>query len=209
VFSHNKGGAYLRNGSIPTKVLTDKAIAYKTNLGLTAQGWSGLSDAQRMAWTVYAANNPVTTRLGRTHTLSPLNWFIALNTRLLRAGDTGLTLPPTIGAPVGVLVDSGAVAAGAGTATLTLSTTPLAANHKAWIRAARTATTSIVNVENKLTEIIITDAAAASPIDIADELIANLGALQEGDVYTFDVRIMDDETGLMSAAARLRVTTAA
>lgn len=209
VFSHNKGGAYLRNGSIPTKVLTDKALAYKANLSAISTAWAAATAAQRMAWTQYALSNPVTNRLGRTHNLSALNWFIALNTRLVRSGDSTIALPPTVGAPVGDLIASAAVAAGAGTATITMTTTPLAANHKAWIRGARTSTGSVINVENKLTEIQITAAAAASPINIAAALISNLGALQAGDWYTLEVRILDDETGLISGPARIRVETAA
>lgn len=209
VFSHNRGGQYVRNGSIPSVVQTQKATDYKGYLGLASQGYANLTDAQAAAWREYAANHPVTNRLGRSHTLTGNNWFVACNSRLLAAGQSAIDLPPAYPAPQGVLISSASVAAGAGTATITLSTTPLGANSIAWIRAARVGSGRITNVKNKLTEILITAANVVSPINIATELIAELGSLQAGDWYHFEVRVLDDRTGLISAAARLAEETAA
>lgn len=209
VFSHNRGGMYIRNGSIPSIVTTQKATNYKGFLGLASQAYANLTDEQAAAWREYAANHPVTNRLGRSHTLTANNWFVACNSRLLAAGNSAITLPPAYPSPQGVLIDSAAVAAGAGTATITLSTTPLGTNSQAWIRGARVQSGRIVNVTNKLTEITISAANVASPIDIATKLEAELGSFQAGDWYHFEVRVLDDRTGLISAAARLAVETTA
>lgn len=209
VFSRNRGGMYLRNGSIPSIVQTQKATLYKSYLALASQYYANLDDAEAAAWREYAANHPVTNRLGRTHTLSASNWFVACNARLLAAGETPIALPPNAPSPTGSLISAAAVAAGAGTATITLATSPTGANKHAWIRGARVQSGRITNVKNKLTEILITGANAASPINIATELKAELGSFQAGDWYHFEVRLLDDTTGLISAAATFATQTAA
>ena len=209
VFSHNKGGMYIRNGTIPSISGSAKASAYKSYLGLASQAYANLTDAQAAAWREYAANHPVTNRLGRSHTLSPNNWFVGCAARLIAAGNSVITLPPAYPAPNGVLISAAAVAEAAGTATITLSTSPLGANSKAWIRAARVQSGRITNVRNKLTTVLITAANETIPIDIATELEAELGSFQEGDWYHFEVRVLDDRTGLISAASVYSTETAA
>lgn len=209
VFSRNRGGMYIRNGSIPSIVQTQKATLYKSYLALASQYYANMSDAEAAAWREYAANHPVTNRLGRTHTLSGGNWAVACNARLLAAGQTPIILPPNIPAPTGILISSAAVAAGAGTATITLATSPIGANYIAWIRGARVQSGRITNVKNKLTEIQLTAANVASPINIAADLIAQLGSLQADDWYHFEVRILDVTTGLISAASTIATQTAA
>lgn len=209
VFAHNRGGAYMRNGSIPSIVMTQKAMLYKGYLAAASQLYANATDAQAAAWREYAANHPVTNRLGRSHNLTGANWFVACNSRLIAADETPITLPPNAPAPTGSQIASAAVAAGAGTATITLNVNPTGANKHAWIRAARVQSGRITNVRNKFTEILITGANAASPIDIATELEAELGSFQAGDWYHFEVRLLDNTTGLISAAATLAVETAA
>ena len=209
VFSHNKGGMYIRNGTIPSISGSAKATAYKSYLGLASQAYANLTDAQAAAWREYAANHPVTNRLGRSHTLSPNNWFVGCNARLIAASESVITLPPAYPSPSGVLISAAAVAAGAGTATITLSTSPLGTNDRAWIRAARVQSGRITNVRNKLTTLLISPAADTSPIDIATELEDALGSFQAGDWYHFEVRILDDRTGLVSAAVTYATETTA
>lgn len=209
VFAHNRGGAYMRNGSIPSIVMTQKAMLYKGYLAAASQLYANATDDEAAAWREYAANHPVTNRLGRSHNLTGGNWFVACNSRLIAAGVTPITLPPNAPAPTGSQIASAAVAAGAGSATITLSVNPTGENKHAWIRAARVQSGRITNVRNKFTEILITGANEASPIDIATELKAELGSFQAGDWYHFEVRLLDDTTGLISAAATLAVETAA
>jgi len=209
VFAHNRGGAYMRNGSIPSIVMTQKAMLYKGYLAAASQLYANATDAEAAAWREYAANHPVTNRLGRSHNLTGGNWFVACNSRLIAADATPITLPPNAPAPTGSQIKSAAVAATAKTATITLDINPTGANKHAWIRAARVQSGRITNVRNKFTEIKITAANAASPIDIATELEAELGSFQAGDWYHFEVRLLDDTTGLISAAATLAVETAA
>lgn len=209
VFSHNRGGMYIRNGSIPSVVQTEKANKFKAGLGVASTAWANITDAQAATWREYAANHPVTNRLGRTHTLQASNWYVKCNSRLLAASQSMIDVAPAIPGPVGMLISSAAVAEVAGTATITLDTNPTGANVGAWIRGARVQSGRITNVRNKLTSLVITGGAEASPIDIATELVAELGTLTAGDWYHFEVRALDLTTGLTSGAFLFKTETAA
>lgn len=209
VFSHNRGGMYIRNGSIPSISQTQKAMNYKGYLAYASQLYANLTDAQAAAWREYAANHPVTNRIGRSHTLTGGNWFVACNARLAANSKPPQILPPNAPSPAGTLITAAAVAAGAGTATITLSSNPTGTNLSVWIRGARVQSGRITNVKNKLTQITLTGDEEASPINIAADLIAELGSLQAGDWYHFEVRIFDWTTGLISAASTFSVETQA
>jgi hypothetical protein len=209
VFSHNRGGMYIRNGSIPSVSQTQKAMNYKGFLAYASQLYANLTDAQAAAWREYAANHPMTNRLGRSHTLTGGNWFVACNARLAANSLPTQTLPPNAPSPIGTLITAAAVAAGAGTATITLVTNPTGTNRSVWLRGARVQSGRITNVKNKLTQITLTSDDEASPINIAADLIAELGSLQAGDWYHFEVRIFDWTTGLISAATTFSVETQA
>jgi hypothetical protein len=209
VFSHNRGGMYVRNGSIPSISQTNKAMRYKSYLALASQLFANLTDAQAAAWREYAANHPVTNRLGRTHTLSAGNWFVACNARLIAANASNIDLPPNAPSPTGTLITAAGVKVAGAVCTLTLTADPSGANSHVWIRGARVQSGRITNVKNKLTEILITAVNEASPIDISAELIAELGSLQAGDWYHFEVRLLDTNTGLISAASTYAVQSIA
>jgi hypothetical protein len=205
VFSHNRGGMYIRNGSIPSVSQTEKAMRYKSYLALASQEFANLTDAQAAAWREYAANHPVTNRLGRTHTLSAGNWFVACNARLFAGSYSTQQLPPNAPAPTGSLISAAGVKVAGAVCTITLNESPAGANKLAWIRAARVQSGRITNVKNKLTEILLTAVNEASPINVSPELIAQLGSLQAGDWYHFEVRLFDTTTGLISAASTYAV----
>jgi len=198
VFSHNKGGAYIRNGSIPTIVQTTKALAYKAILTNMSRAFGNLTDAQRLAWVEYAANHPVVNALGRSHYLTALNWYIRCNSRLTRSGDAVIDVPPVIPGPTGAVITAADVDTTAGTSDITFIPTPIGANNKVWLRGCRVQSGTITNVRNKLTELLISAANLASPVDVNAEIVAELGTIQTGDWYHFELRVLDTTTGLMS-----------
>jgi hypothetical protein len=76
-FSHNKGGTYIRTRATPVNPNTPYQQLTRALLGAVAIGWSGtLTQAQRDAWDVYAANVPRPSRGGGTKFLSGLDMFI-------------------------------------------------------------------------------------------------------------------------------------
>lgn len=198
VFSRNRGGSYMRVRAVPVTSASDKALRYRAYLGAISQSWRGLTTDVRQAWRVYAQSNPVTNRLGQSKALTGQNHFIKLNTRLLAAGDAGITAPPIEAPPDGILVTSFAVDAGAGDTELVFTDTPLGANDRLWIRGAKVNSAAIVNVNNLLTEVVISAKAAASPYDLETALETAFGPLQVGAQYVLEIRVLDSLTGLVS-----------
>ena len=100
VFSHNKGGDYVRLGTTPTNPQTSRQQTTRTILGSISGWWTSvLSQAYRDAWDVYAQQNPVKNSLGLDVYITGLAWFVKANARLLDAGLTTQTAPPVEPAP--------------------------------------------------------------------------------------------------------------
>lgn len=204
IFSRNRGGAYLRNGSIPSKVLTTKALLYKGYFSAASQAWAALTAAQQLAWTVWARTQSTTNRLGRSITLTGQAQFIGLSSRLLSGGDAIVVTPPVTASPLPIVPTAFTVDSGTGDTELTFADGPLDAGYKLWIKAAKVNSASINNVENLLTTVLISSAAQASPCDLESELIDAFGALQTGAYYILQVRVMDSASGLVSGKSYMR-----
>ncbi len=97
VFSHNRGGMYVRARSIPTNpnsTFQQQLRAFMTQL---ATNWSSiLTAAQRAAWETYAANVPLIDRLGEPRTVTGLNMYVRSNVPRLQAGLARVDDAPTI-----------------------------------------------------------------------------------------------------------------
>jgi hypothetical protein len=99
VFSHNRGGTYVRRKTIPVNPTTAKQTNVRASLGTISASWRTLSDADQAAWAAWSALNPTINRLGLPQVLSGIGAFIQCNSRLLQAGFTVNTTPPVTGAP--------------------------------------------------------------------------------------------------------------
>lgn len=107
--SHNAGGMYLRARTIPTDPSTAQQIKIRNFVASLANKWSSaLSDAQRAAWQVYAANVPLLNPLGDQILVSGINQYTRSNVARLQATmsrvddapviyNTGDFTDPTIG----------------------------------------------------------------------------------------------------------------
>jgi hypothetical protein len=135
VYSHNKGGDYVRLGSIPTNPQSSRQQTTRTLLGNFAAMWtSTLTQAQRDAWDTYAAANPVKNSQGVDVLISGLAWYVKCNARLADAGATPVTSPPIAAAPSGLLTVSIDLSA-ATTLDVTYTATPLGAAERliSWV----------------------------------------------------------------------------
>lgn len=129
VYSHNKGGDYVRLGTTPTNPQTSRQQDTRNALGLLAAYWtSGLTQAQRDAWDVYAEANPIKNSLGQDILISGLAWFVRANARLQDAGLSGNNDPPTNPAPTGLSTVSVDISA-ATTVDVTFTGGPAAAEY--------------------------------------------------------------------------------
>lgn len=86
VFSHNRGGAYIRTRASVTNPNTVPQQIVRDIFASLAVVWVTLSLAEREAWETYAINTPVVGRGGRTITLTGRSWYIKANTVRLQAG---------------------------------------------------------------------------------------------------------------------------
>jgi len=80
VYSHNRGGAYIRNRALVSNPNTDRQQAVRSAMSALSKMWGqSLTQPQRDSWTAYAANRPVTNRLGDSITLSGIAMFLRVN----------------------------------------------------------------------------------------------------------------------------------
>lgn len=95
--SHNQGGMYFRGRGIPTNPQSQYQLAVRNALRTLTAEWSGtLTDAQRAAWTTYAANVPIIDRLGDARTIPPLAMFVRSNVSRIQAGLDPVDDGPTV-----------------------------------------------------------------------------------------------------------------
>jgi hypothetical protein len=198
VYSHNRGGAYIRNGTIPVAVSTPDAIAAKNRLTTLSRNWSGLTDDQRQAWRTWAGTNPVTNRLGNKITLAGHMAYMQVNARLHVAGNTLLDVPPVAAAPDGLLTLSCAASLGGTSAVLTFTATPVGAAKKLWTRVAVVDDPGIRYVTNLYKLVDISAANQATGLDIWDDIENRFGSLALAMQLHIECSILDTATGLLS-----------
>jgi hypothetical protein len=209
VFSHNRGGAYVRAWAKPTVVTSAAAISAKIFLTACAQAWAGLTEGQKDAWRNWTLENPSVNRLGDSRTLSGHAAFNMLNTRVLRMGASLLTLPPLDNPPAPPALTSLTVDASAHTASLVFTPTPLPAGIHLWIWAALVDGAGISYVANRLRLVSTVDPAGTSPAAFGTDLEDRFGSLIEGQVCICRVQTADQTSGLVSAAMQIGSTVVA
>jgi len=198
IFSHNKGGPYVRNGSIPTNPNTTYQQNIRANLANRSQEWAGLTDTQRMAWGAWAVENPVRNRLGKAVQLSGQQSYIQLNHRLQQSGSTLITDPPVEAPPVPLATLTGSFDIGAGDFEAAYTATPAPAGVMVALQVAVVSGPGISYIENLLKLVGFTAAAAASPYDCEAAVEARFGTLQVGQKVVMRACTFDTDTGLYS-----------
>jgi len=202
VFSHNKGGPYVRNGTIPTTSYTAYALAAKARLSAASSAWQSLTAGQRGAWKEWGIENPVTNRVGHQITLTGISAFAGIYTRLTIVGQPTLTAPPIDPAPQPLTALTLHLDIGPGAFDATFTPTPTGAAEVLWLQAAITDSPAVNNVNTQLRLIGGSGAAVASPFDFQDEIEARLGALVVDQTVNLFASIFSNTTGLLSQPLR-------
>ena len=197
-FSHNRGGPYVRNRSIPTDPNTQSQQNVRSILATQSASWADQTDAIRAAFGNWAVQNPVINALGRSILLSGQQAFVQLNSRLALNGDTLLTAPPIINAPDGLETLVLDADIGVGDVDLTFTATPTGANVKLWILAAVINSAGVKYVRNRLRFIGVSGLAEASPFVIQTLVEDKFGVLVNGQTLHVRVATFDQTTGLLS-----------
>lgn len=97
VWSHNRSGAYIRNRSVPVNPNTDRQVAVRNIVRALTIAWANtLSQAQRDAWDLYAANVDWINSLGQSINLTGLNHYVRSNTPRLQTAQARIDPAPVI-----------------------------------------------------------------------------------------------------------------
>jgi len=202
VFSHNAGGPYVRNGTIPTTSTTPAAYAAKARLGGAATTWITLTAGQRLAWKEWAGENPVTNRVGHQITLSAIAAFCGNFTRMHLAGETTLAVPPIVSGPLPLLSFSITADIGLGTIVCTFTPATLGTTDALWLEAVVLNSAAINHVRNLTRWIGCCTAATPTGYDYQSDIEAVFGTLTVGQTVVVLASVFDRATGLISTPQR-------
>jgi len=97
VWSHNRYGAYKRNRSVPVNPNTDRQVQIRNFIKALTIAWQlTLTQDQRDAWDLYAANVSWKNSLGQDVHLTGLNHYVRSNVAVLRCALTRIDDAPGI-----------------------------------------------------------------------------------------------------------------
>ena len=164
-FSRNKGGAYMKNKSIPVNTITPARTAVRQGLAGISSGWRILSDASRNAWANFAASLPKVGVFGLPKLLSGHQMYVSCNQNLLKVSEAVISVPgavPTITSEASVTV---AAAAGAGTMTLSFPTA-IAATEKIYVSMSAPLSAGLTAPKNVFKSVAVLDDLDVAPFNI-------------------------------------------
>src|SRR3990170_1010056 len=95
VLSKNRGGSFIRRKVSPAQPRTSYQRVVRALVTQFSRAWSGvLGDAERSAWTAFAAGHPTTDQFGQTVQLTGEQMYVRLNTVIVFHGGTAIDDPP-------------------------------------------------------------------------------------------------------------------
>ena len=207
-FSHGRFGAYIRLRSIPVQPDSPRQLARRAAMGGNSAAWGLLIPTVRLAWKVWAENNPITDRLGDKRILSGHQAYVGLNSRLDVIGAANISSPPVKPGPDALTAVSMTASVATQAAILTYTATPIGAGKCLWINGAKTPTATVNYIKNLLRFIEYSATAQASPYQV-DYFAIKLGALTLGECLIANCHVFDTATGLLSPPLQARCTVAA
>jgi len=209
VASKNRGGAYLRTKVTPANGQTTFQNAVRATFTDLAQGWRGLTEAQRQAWNAAVTDFSRTNIFGDLINPSGINLYQRLNNNLLSIGEAAISVPP-LPASVGACVITSATNA-IGGATMTLvfdGPVPADTTVKIFATAPMSAGKSFVKSEYR--QIGTMPAAEASPFNVKTLYLAKFGTQGAvGQKIFFKLLPVNSVTGQAGASSSVSVIAAA
>lgn len=196
VFSRNHAGAYIREKVTPINPKTAKQTGVRTFFTVVAQLWRDLTAAQRLQWRSAVQNFKSTNIFGDVKVLTGSQLHQKLNVNLLNIGETVIAVPPTPTEVVGVESLSAAVAAGAGTMSLTFSPA-IDAGVNVELFATPPLSAGKTFVKNLYKKLNTLDSTNTSPYNAKAAYEAIYGSVgSEGQKIFFKMRPINNTTGI-------------
>lgn len=203
VFSHNRGGAYVRARSIPCQPGGYYQDKIRAAVELASKAWRGLTDEARAAWNNWAAQNPQPNRIGQMIRLQGNAAYVQLNARVIfNEYANTIGVPPAVDPPDPLTSMAGHFDIGAGGFDVSFGPSPLGASEHVYVWGCLLQDPSIKFVKNRLRLVACSDAAQVQPYDVQAAFTARFGAPQVGNGVTFVVQVWDNVTGLISVPLR-------
>jgi hypothetical protein len=206
--SHNRYGNYGRQRSIPVQPDTLKQQNARTRFGGLSADWATLIAQDRLAWKIWAQNNPMVDVLGDKRVLTAAAAYVAMNCRLNLIGEPTSDTPPTVPAPAALTSCSIVVSKAGNNALVTFAPSPLGANDGIFVRACKFAVPTVNYVKN-----LMRFAACGGKAQATDYSVANLdgilGTLTIGETCVFWVHVLDEVNGAISPPRQVRTLVVA
>ena len=195
VASRNKAGAYFRTKVTPTNPQTVSQVAVRNDFTALAQGWRGLTAAQREQWNSAVVDFQKTDVFGDLKTPSGFNLFMRLNGNLKAVGASIISAPLAVSSVFALTTMTVAAAAGAQTVTITYAAAiPADTSVLVFATPGVSPGKSFVKSEYRKIDVMIT--ADATPFSIETEYIAKFGAVPAvGTKIFLGMKVVNDLTG--------------
>ncbi|MCL6567243.1 MAG: hypothetical protein K6U09_12585 [Acidobacteriia bacterium] len=198
VFSRNSAGPYMRAKVSPAQPRTARQQQVRQRLSAASASWRNLTEDERKAWITAAAIATKINVFGDNMPLTGHQLYMRLARVAQELGASILTTPPQIEAPQGL--DTATLTATASPAALSLAFTPTPAGTgiRLMIDATDTLSAGISYAGGKYRRILVSAAAATSPVDILSAWQAKFGTLVAGSKVFVRVKTVDQTTMITS-----------
>jgi hypothetical protein len=198
VFSHNRGGNYVRNKVTPVNPRTASQTTVRARLAQYAQSWRNLTQAQIAAWNAAVAGYQKSNIFGDLKSPTGLQLYIKVNNNLIASGGTAISSPA---APKGVnVVTAGVLTYTSGTPALSLAysaNVPALTRVKVFATPPMSAGISFVKSQFRL--ITTLASASVSPANILSVYTAKFGSVGAVGTKIFvAIQFVDQTSGVAS-----------
>ncbi len=202
VASKNREGAYLRTKVTPINRNSPFQRLARERLATISQSWNGITEEQRQAWRNAVTAFRRSDIFGDVRIPSGFNLFQRLNNQLQSVGVGNIVDPPTSLELPEILFSGLAISTTDDTIVATPSVAaPAGIGLK--IFATRGISQGVTYVSNEFKHIGSLLTFTASPISLQDLYVARYGAVQPGQRYFFQFRLIGLTTGIVSQAQQL------
>jgi hypothetical protein len=103
IYNTWRGIRYVKRMTSPAQPRTLLALDIRAKAITLVRAWQSLSATTRSDWGIYAFDNPVLDWTGIAKRLTGCNWYVGLNTRLLKLGFIKSDIPPAAPAPPAIV----------------------------------------------------------------------------------------------------------
>lgn len=198
------GNVLMRNGRgrgfvVPALVQNAYTAAIRSTFSNYSQGFRALTAGQILAWSAFTMT--AVNRFGKSIQISGKECYVRLNQNLEDIGASAITDPPVLAGTTNVALASAAMAAGAGTATITFSGHVASCRYIVFATSAQSPGVSRPSA-SKFRIITTFTSAAVSPLSVSAAYITKYGAIPAaGAKVFFKVVAVNSTTGEKSASS--------